>query len=422
MSFRFVHTADIHLDSPLKSLAMRDPQLAELVGTASRTSLMSIIDLCLDEQVDALLIAGDLYDGDQTSMKTARFLMEQIRRLHEAGIRTFIIRGNHDAESKITNELTFPDSVKVFTAKAEALDLKHGPSDVPIVVHGLSFRDRHAPDSLVRKYKPMVEGSINIGLMHTSLGGTEGHDIYAPCSIRDLTETGFNYWALGHIHKRSVELGRTTIVMPGIPQGRDINESGPKSVTLVTVKDDRSITLEEKFTSVVEFARVPVKLDGVSEWREALFQTHTALEEKRAQSTTDHFVARIQISGSTPLSWRMRRDGDLLKAEADDMGGRVGRCWIDKVENATTEVRQASSSSDPLVELRGLILDRVLGSPGYQQNLVEMMESLNKQLPSELRSIFGNDAESQKSRLETLVREGSEEVLARLSGQSAEGP
>jgi len=422
MTFRFVHTADIHLDFPLKSLALRDPQLAELIGTASRTSFNSIIDLCLDEQVDALLIAGDLYDGDQTSMKTARFLMEQIRRLHEAGIRTFIIRGNHDAESKITNELTFPDSVKVFTPKAEAVDLKRSSSELPVVVHGLSFRDRHAPDSLVRKYRPMVEGSVNIGLMHTSLGGTEGHNVYAPCSIRDLTETGFNYWALGHIHKRSVELGRTTIVMPGIPQGRDINESGPKSVTLVTVNDDRSIILEEKFTSIVEFARVPVKLDGVAEWRDALHQINAALEGKRAQSTTEHVVARIHISGSTPLSWRLRRDVDLLKAEADDMGKRVGRCWIDKVENATTEARQAGSSPDPLVELRSLILDRVVGSSTYQQNLDEMMESLNKQLPSEVRSIFGNDAESLKSRLKTLVCEGSEEVLARLSGQSAEGP
>ena len=421
MPFRFVHTADIHLDSPLKSLALRDAQLAALIGAASRTSFKAIIDLCLDEQVDALLIAGDLYDGDQTSMKTARFLMEQIRRLDEAGIRTFIIRGNHDAESKITNELTFPESVKVFSAKAEAVDLKRKASDLPIVIHGLSFRDKIAPDSLVRKYKPAVEGSVNIGLMHTSLGGTEGHDVYAPCSIRDLTETGFNYWALGHIHKRSAEPGRTTIVMPGIPQGRDINEGGRKSVTLVTVQDDRSIVLEEKFTSIAEFARVPVSVHGVSEWRDALTHIHNALQDCRSQSNADHLITRIQISGSTQLSWRMRRDVDLIKAEADDIGVRLGRCWIDKVENTTTENMQAGSSSDPLVELRKLIRDRVLESPGYERSISEMMDALSKQLPTELRSIFGNDPESQKSRLELLAREGSEDVLVRLSGLPAEG-
>jgi len=116
MAFRFVHTADIHLDSPLRTLALREPELAGLIGGATRKAFAAIVDLCLAEQVDALLISGDLYDGEQTSMKTARFLADQLRRLHEAGIATFVIRGNHDAESRITRELTLPESVKVFTA------------------------------------------------------------------------------------------------------------------------------------------------------------------------------------------------------------------------------------------------------------------------------------------------------------------
>src|SRR3984957_10534208 len=106
MPYRFVHAADIHLDSPLRSLALRDPDLAELLGNATRRAFTDIIQLCLDEQGDALLLAGDLYDGDQTSRKTARFLVDQIRKLHAAGIRVFVIRGNHDALSKITKELT----------------------------------------------------------------------------------------------------------------------------------------------------------------------------------------------------------------------------------------------------------------------------------------------------------------------------
>src|ERR1700733_13775917 len=126
MPFRFVHAADIHLDSPLKSLALRDPELAELIGNATRRAFAGIIDLCLAEQVDALLLAGDLYDGDQTSMKTARFLAEQLRRLHAAGIRVFVIRGNHDALSKITHELVFPDSVKIFGGRPEAVAINPG--------------------------------------------------------------------------------------------------------------------------------------------------------------------------------------------------------------------------------------------------------------------------------------------------------
>ena len=145
MAFRFVHTADIHLDSPLRTLALREPALAEMIGGATRKAFAAVIELSLAEQVDALLIAGDLYDGEQTSMKTARFLADQLRRLHEAGIQTFIIRGNHDAESRITRELTLPESVKVFGGRAESVTLTRGGLDV--VVHGVSFAQKHAPES-----------------------------------------------------------------------------------------------------------------------------------------------------------------------------------------------------------------------------------------------------------------------------------
>src|SRR5580693_202282 len=118
LSFRFVHAADIHLDSPLRSLALRDPALADLIGNATRKAFIGVVDLCLDEQVDALLLSGDLYDGEQTSMKTARFLAEQLRRLDAADIEVFIIRGNHDALSKITKELALPENVHLFGGRA----------------------------------------------------------------------------------------------------------------------------------------------------------------------------------------------------------------------------------------------------------------------------------------------------------------
>ncbi|MFB2602920.1 exonuclease SbcCD subunit D, partial [Rhizobium phaseoli] len=130
MAYRFVHTADLHLDSPLRSLALRNAELADLVSDASRQALIAIVDLCLEEQVDALVIAGDLYDGEQTSMKTARFLASQLERLHRAGICVFKIRGNHDAMSKIARELVMPDTVKVFGGHAETVEATKGSLSV----------------------------------------------------------------------------------------------------------------------------------------------------------------------------------------------------------------------------------------------------------------------------------------------------
>ena len=130
-------------------------------------------------------------------------LAEQLRRLDSAGIKVFIIRGNHDALSKITKELVLPENVHLFGGRADAVDILRDRGERPIAIHGLSFAKPQASESLLAKYRPPVAGAINIGLMHTSLDGSPPHDVYAPCSTADLLASGFRYWALGHIHKRS---------------------------------------------------------------------------------------------------------------------------------------------------------------------------------------------------------------------------
>jgi len=374
-----------------------------------------IVDLCLEERVDALLLAGDLYDGDQTSMKTARFLAEQIRRLHQVGIRVFIIRGNHDALSRITKELIFPDSVKVFGGRAEAVAVDREAGHFPVAIHGLSFAQPHAPESLIAKYKPVIAGSVNIGIMHTSLAGAPGHDPYAPCSLADLRAVGFQYWALGHVHKRSIVEGACAIVMPGMPQGRDINESGAKSVTLVTIRDDRSIHIEERATSIAQFERVSVDATGLDDWRDLIAAVTRALEQTRHSVVSEHLVARLRVTGATPLSWRIRRDLDLLKAEADNRGSLIGACWIEKLEVAThSPGENAESPADPLVELRRFIQEEVLQSETFQTDILTIAEELRAQLPQECRDSLGSDETAFKTGLALLAREGAEDILAKL--------
>ncbi|MBW8447214.1 MAG: DNA repair exonuclease, partial [Arenimonas sp.] len=359
MAFRFVHTADIHLDSPLRSLSLRNPSLAELIGDSTRQALVAIVDLCMAEQVDALIIAGDLYDGDQTSMKTARFLASQMQRLSEAGIAVYTIRGNHDALSRITQELILPPSVKVYSDRAEAVEVEKG--GLGIAIHGLSFARPQAPEGLLPKYRAPLPDRINIGIMHTSLAGAAGHDVYAPCSLADLQASGFDYWALGHIHQRSQHAGRSTVIMPGMPQGRDINEAGPKSVSLVTVHDDRRITIEERFTSLAEFARIAVDLSTTTTWFDAVEVIEKAVAQARGSATSDHLVARLSLVGTTPLSWRLRRDRDLLPAEAYQRAEGLGRAWIEKIDIATEAPGEATGqpSADPLIELGALMRDDV---------------------------------------------------------------
>ena len=290
MPFSFVHTADVHLDSPLRSLALLNPDLAELIADATRLAFERTIDLCLDERVDALMIAGDLYDGDQTSMKTALFLAAQLQRLTEAGIRTFIVRGNHDAQSRITRELTFPEAVKVFGSRAETVELDHDRGTMPVAIHGVSFARRHAPESLIPRFRNPVPGAFNIGLLHTSLAGSAEHDDYAPCSVSDLASTDFDYWCLGHLHKREVYSREPFIVMPGMPQGRDIGEAGPKSVTLVRVADDGAIDCHPHTTSVAQFERTQIDLAGVPDQRAMVDRIAAGLTDARTAAQSDHLA------------------------------------------------------------------------------------------------------------------------------------
>jgi DNA repair exonuclease SbcCD nuclease subunit len=419
MPFRFVHTADIHLDSPLRSLALRNPELATLIGDSTRQAFVAIVDLCLAESVDALVVAGDLYDGDQTSMKTARFLATQMERLHEAGIVVYKIRGNHDALSKITQELILPPSLRLFGSRAEAVELRRG--DLDVVIHGMSFAKPHAPESLLPKYRPAIHGAVNIGIMHTSLAGGHAHDPYAPCALVDLHAWGFDYWARGHVHVRAEHLGACSIVMPGMPQGRDINEAGPKTVSLVTVRDDRSIVIEERATSIAQFERIPVDLAVAGSWSDVVAEVERAVMAVRERTVAPHLVGRLTLGGRTAHAWRLRRDRDLLLTEIEHRLGTSGRIWIEKIEIAASAPPENTSSgmADPVDELGSLIGEEISRRHGVRDGIRALVMEVRDDLPPEARRFCGDDEAAFERFVDRLMSESGQEIVARLAQDGA---
>ncbi|RWE30572.1 DNA repair exonuclease [Mesorhizobium sp.] len=413
MAFRFVHTADIHLDSPLRSLALRNSELAELVGDASRQAFAAIVDLCLAERVDALVVAGDLYDGDQTSMKTARFLASQITRLHQAGVRVYMIRGNHDAMSRITKQLALPDTVTIFGGRCQSVI--QPSTGVDVALHGLSFASPKAPESLLPKYAAPQEGAANIGIMHTSLADSPGHDVYAPCSVADLQNHGFDYWALGHIHVRQVYSGASTLVMPGIPQGRDINEAGEKSVTLVTIRDDRSVEIEERLTSVAQFERMSIDLTGASEWSEAIVRIRAGLEQARKGTRSRYLVARLGLVGTSAISWSLMRDRDLLIAEAEQAAEQVGDTWVEKLELALSApaVGESGNVADPALELAQSMRANAR-SEAFRSEARDFVLRTIADLPPDARSFAGKDEAGLEQFLDDVLAGSVDLVTARL--------
>ncbi|WP_037460187.1 metallophosphoesterase family protein [Sinorhizobium fredii] len=421
MPFRFVHTADLHLDSPLRSLALRNEELAGVVRGATRNALVRIVDLCIAEGVDALLIAGDLYDGNQTSMNTALFLAGELRRLDEAGIRTFIIRGNHDAQSQVTRELTLPPSVHVFPGRGKPVLAKTLENGRGGHVHGMSFADPHAPESLLPHFHPPVADAINIGMLHTSLAGSAGHDPYAPCSVADLERHGYDYWALGHVHQRQVHSVKPSIVMPGMPQGRDINEAGVKGITLVTIDDEGQVALEERPVGAAVFERVSIDLTGTAEWHDMLETSRRHLALLRKSLPEADLILRITLTGTTPLSWRLRRDFDLLQGELANIAAGFGRCWVEKVETlfAGCSKQAVRIAADPIGELTALVENEVLSAFAFRADMRAVAEELLPHLPAELRRLLAADEGMLDDLVENAALSGSADVLSHLHGRSA---
>lgn len=406
---KILHTADVHLDSPLRSLALRDAELREKVQTSSRTALTRIVETAISEDVAALLIAGDLFDGAERSARTAAFLMLQLERLRARGIRVFYIKGNHDAGNPLTGELSLPDNVHVFDGRGGKVQLTED-----VWIHGVSFANRHAPESLLPKFHAPVEGAINIAMLHTSLAGAEGHDPYAPCKVADLAAAGFDYWALGHVHRRQVHSKTPWIVMPGTPQGRDMGEPGPKSATLLNI--DKEIEIEEVPTSVIEFLHIQIDAtdaDSDDNLRDALKRT---LHDASRNLPSESAVIRLELTGRTRRRWQILRDQDMWKETASQYARESGTLWLDKVVlNLSDNAERGHSATD---ELAG-IMNTIREEPGFSETCRAEIESILQELPPQRRAELLPDEAAMDQLALRLAEAGAERILARMKGATA---
>jgi DNA repair exonuclease SbcCD nuclease subunit len=247
---KFVHAADLHLDSPLRGLQRYEGAPVDRMRGATRRALENLIALCLEEEVRLLLLAGDLFDGNWKDYSTGLFFAKQMSRLRQAGIPVVLIRGNHDAASQITRSLQLPDNVvELATRRPETRVFE----ELGIAVHGQGFATRAVSEDLALRYPAAVAGLVNVGLLHTCATGREGHDPYAPCAVETLIAKGYDYWALGHVHRREVLAQDPWIVFAGNLQGRHVKEAGAKGATLVTLAGGRITDVVHRPLDVVRW-------------------------------------------------------------------------------------------------------------------------------------------------------------------------
>jgi exonuclease SbcD len=275
-SFTFLHAADLHLDSPLLGLTRYPGAPVDRLRNATRDAFRELVDEALQRAVDFVVLAGDVFDGDWPDYASGLWFAAQLRRLTEAGVLVYLLYGNHDAESRMTSKLRLPPGVHAFgSAAPESFEVP----GFDVVLHGQSFADPCVETNLVKDYPPARAGVFNLGVLHTGLEGYEGHGRYAPCSLADLVAKGYDYWALGHVHKRQVVSQDPWIVFPGNLQGRHARELGPKGASFVRVQDGAVASVEEFACDVARWAHVEVDLDGVDDEGTALRRLEDALRD-----------------------------------------------------------------------------------------------------------------------------------------------
>jgi DNA repair exonuclease SbcCD nuclease subunit len=296
---RFIHASDLHIDSPLHGLDSYDGAPVERLRGASRQALIALVDLAIKQTVHIVLLAGDIYDGDWADFRTGLFFRDQMLRLRRAGILVFIVKGNHDAASQITRQLPDVEGVHVFSSHtAETIDLEA----LGVAVHGRSFPHRQVPEDFVPHYPAPVAHRFNIGMLHTSLNGREGHDPYAPTSVEILCDRGYDYFALGHVHAREVVRdANPRIVFPGNLQGRRAKETGPKGCELVTVEG--GVIADAEFVSLEVVRWHQLRLDASNiQTIDALAKAFADQMHKLTADARDRLHAvRLLIHGESPL-------------------------------------------------------------------------------------------------------------------------
>lgn len=382
---KFVHAADLHIDSPLKGLDAYAGAPAARMRAATRGALENLVALCIEEQAAFLLLAGDIFDGSWKDFSTGLFFHAQMSRLKAANIPVVIVRGNHDAASAITKSLRLPDNVhELSSKKPETLELR----DAGACIHGQSFAHRVTTDDLAARYPDAVAGAFNIGLLHTCVEGREGHEPYAPTSLATMRSKGYAYWALGHVHAREVLSTEPYIVFPGNLQGRHAKEVGPKGASLVTVEDGVVKSAEHRALDVVRWDSVIVDVTEAGDAIEVVDRVRDALRE-RAGAADDRFLAaRVTITGTTRANGAIRNDVDKLVAEARAAANELGDIvWLEKVKIETrTHVDLSRVREEPgAVGHLARRIAAIRADANELGELAQMFAELDKKLPSELR-------------------------------------
>lgn len=329
---KFIHAADVHLDSPMRGLEDYVGAPVERLRLATRRAMDNLVELCLSEHVEFLLIAGDLFDTACRDFNSALSVVAQLQRLNRASIPVYLILGNHDSRDEMVRQVPWPDNVTLFE-HTRPHTVKH--PRLPVAIHGMSYPKREVRENLVPGYPSPSADCFNIGVLHTNADGNPNHDSYAPTSVDELVTKGYDYWALGHVHDRQILSKQPYIAYSGTTQGRHAKELGAKGCLLVTVEDREVTSVEFRETDVVRWYRETIILQPDDDEAALLDRTRQTLRQVTQAADGRLAAVRLQFEGRCAVHQQLSRDVTRqqiianIRGLAGDFGDDV---WIEKIK------------------------------------------------------------------------------------------
>jgi len=390
--FKFIHAADLHIDSPLRGLEAYPGAPLEQLRAATRGAFENLVAMAIEQQVAFVLIAGDLFDGKWQDTKTGLWTADQFRRLARERIPVYLLRGNHDAVSKVRQAVSWPSNVLEFSVrKPETFVLK----EIGVALHGQGFRHQECAENLAAMYPPAQRGMFNIGVLHTSLTGSPEHDTYAPTSEDTLVGLGYDYWALGHIHQRSDPPIRESpfIAYPGNTQGRHIRECGERGCLLNTVIDGELVNVEFMATDVLRWQLIEIDLSTSDELADLYAAVQQSLATCRAKAEGRFCAVRIVIRGACKahrhLVERVKRQETLaeIRNQANDLDDEF---WVEKIKletQALVDIDQLRKGSDLVADLLAM-MNELRRDDGSLGDLAGELDSLAAKAGTELSDCY----------------------------------
>lgn len=331
--FSFVHVADLHLDTPFACTRVESPQISEILREATFRAWERVVSTCIEKSAAFLVVVGDIYDASQKSLRAQLRFREGLERLNQHSIPVFVTHGNHDPLDSVSASLPPPPNTYIFGPEVETQELRRDGQLLAILT-GISHPQKNESRNLARMFSAASNiagsGLFRIALLHCNVGAETGHDAYAPCELTDLTNSSYDYWALGHVHERRV-LSRTPwVVYPGNTQGRSLRELGSRGCMLVEV-EGAEVVGEPRFveTDAVRWFSVEIDAEPFSSTHELLEGLLSECRKLQQAAGGRPAVARLIVRGRTHLYRELRRPG-----------------YIADLEN---EVRTTTAAWDPFV-------------------------------------------------------------------------